>query len=414
MKKVLVISNGCFSLTDSNGRTLAKLFNGYDPTRLAHLHTYGTPDFNVCSNYYKISDRDALKSFLTRKPCGGVVVNDHKQTEAAPVVGYARKGKKTPFKMLLRELAWRFSKCRSEALDKWLKDFSPEEILLFAGDGAFLMDLAAYVAAEFNIPVTIYSTEDYCFKDYNYITKRKSLFYRAFKKNLDKSYRNIEKYVKQGFFNTDLLTEMYASRFSFPCSCMYARSDMDFSPRYTPADMSSVNVSYLGNLGLNRHLPLCEIADTLAKIAPGAKLNVYGSAKPDVEKALKDNPNVDFKGFVDYEQVVSIIHNSDLLVHTEYDDDYNLLDLKAAFSTKIPDSISSGTPLLLYANESLACTDFVIKNQCAFVATQKNQLEEVLEKALSSEEERRRIIDNAEQVKARCFTAESPMIEFFI
>ena len=94
MKKVLVISNGCFSLTDSNGRTLAKLFNGYDPTRLAHLHTYGTPDFNVCSNYYKISDRDALKSFLTRKPCGGVVVNDHKQTEAAPVVGYARKGQK--------------------------------------------------------------------------------------------------------------------------------------------------------------------------------------------------------------------------------------------------------------------------------------------------------------------------------
>ena len=414
MKKVLVISNGCFSLTDSNGRTLAKLFSGYDPQKLAHLHTYGTPDFNVCSNYYKISDKDALKSFLTRKPCGGVVVNDHKQTEAAPAVGYARKGKKTPFKMLLRELAWKYSRCRSGAFVEWLKAFSPEEILLFAGDGAFLMDLASFVAKEFNIPVTIYSTEDYCFKDYNYVTKRKSLFYSIFKRNLDKAYLNVEQYVKQGFFNTDLLTEMYASRFSFPCSCMYARSDMEFKPRYAPADMTSVNVAYLGNLGLNRHIPLCELADALAKIAPGARLNVYGSAKPDVEKALKDNPNVDFKGFVDYEQVVSIIHNSDLLVHTEYYDDYNLLDLKVAFSTKIPDSISSGTPLLLYANESLACTDFVIKNQCAFVATSKNELEEVLEKALSSEEERRRIIDNAEQVKARCFTAESPMIEFFI
>ncbi len=412
MKRVLVISNGCFSLTDSNGRTLAKLFSGYDPEKLAHLHTYGTPDFNVCSNYYKISDKDALKSFLTRKPCGGVVLNN-KQVEAAPVVGYARKGQKTPFKMILREIAWKYSRCREGALDNWLKEFSPEEILLFAGDGAFLMDLASHIAEKFNIPITVYSTEDYCFKEYNYVTKRKSLFFGLFKRILDKSYRNAEKYIKQGFFNTDMLTEMYADRFSFPCSCMYARSDMDFKPVYGAADITNVKVSYLGNLGLNRHIPLCDIADALARVAPGSRLNVYGSAKPDVEQALKDNPNIDFKGFVDYEQVVSIIHDSDLLIHTEYDDPYNLLDLKAAFSTKIPDSIASGTPLMIYANKSLACTDFIIKKQCAFVATHKDELEEVLRKALLSEGERRRIINKAESVKTECFTAESPMIEYF-
>lgn len=413
MKRVLVISNGCFSLTDSNGRTLAKLFSGYDPEKLAHLHTYGTPDFNVCSNYYKISDKDALKSFITRKPCGGVVVNENKQIDAVPVVGYARKGKKTPFKMILREFAWKHSRCRQGALNNWLKEFSPEEILLFAGDGAFLMDLASHIAKEFNIPITVYSTEDYCFKDYNYITKRKSLFFSIFKRILDKSYKNAEKYIKHGFFNTDMLTRMYADRFSFPCSCMYARSDMDFKPAYKTADITKVKVSYLGNLGLNRHIPLCDIADALAKVAPGARLSVYGSAKPEVEQALKENINVDFKGFVNYEQVVSVIHNSDLLVHTEYDDPYNLLDLKAAFSTKIPDSISSGTPLFIYANENLACTDFIIKKRCAFVATHKSELEDVLEKALLSETERRKILDNAEKVRTECFTAESPMIEYF-
>ena len=413
MKRVLVISNGCFSLTDSNGRTLAKLFNGYDPQKLAHLHTYGTPDFNVCNNYYKISDKDALKSFLTRRPCGGIVKNENKRVEVAPTVGYARKGKKTPFKMILREMVWKFSKCRQGDLIKWLEDFSPEAILLFAGDGAFLMDLASHIAEKFNIPVTIYTTEDYCFKDYNYITKRKSLFFKFFKKFLDKSYKNAERYIKQGFFNTDMLTDMYAQGFSFPCSCMYARSDMEFKPTYAPVDMTNVRVSYLGNLGLNRHIPLCDIADALANIATGAKLDVYGSAKPEVEQALKSNPNIDFKGFVDYEQVVAIIHNSDLLIHTEYDDPYNLCDLKAAFSTKIPDSISSGTPLFIYANENLACTDFIIKKQCAFVATRKNELEDVLKKALSSENERRKILDNAEKVRSECFTAESPMIEYF-
>ncbi len=413
MKRVLVISNGCFSLTDSNGRTLAKLFSGYDPEKLAHLHTYGTPDFNVCSNYYKISDKDALKSFLTRKPCGSVVVNDNKQVEAAPVVGYARKGQKTPFKMILREIAWKYSKCRRGALNNWLKEFSPEEILLFAGDGAFLMDLASHIAKEFNIPITVYSTEDYCFKDYNYVTKRKSLFFSIFKRILDKSYKNAEKYIKHGFFNTDMLTEMYADRFRFPCSCMYARSDMDFKPVYGVADMTNVRVSYLGNLGLNRHIPLCDIADALAKVAPGSKLNVYGSAKPDVEQALRDNPNIDFKGFVDYEQVVSIIHNSDLLIHTEYDDPYNLLDLKAAFSTKIPDSIASGTPLFIYANENLACTDFVMKHKCGFVAKNSTELEAVLEMALFNGAARTDIINRAEKIRTEFFTTEKSLTTYF-
>ena len=411
MKRVLVISNGCFSQTDSNGRTLAKLFSGYDREKLAMFCTYGTPDFSVCGRYYKVTDSAALKSFLTRKSCGGVVP----ETQEAPAVaaGGKKKVRKTPFKALLRELAWRFGAWRGGALQKWLEEFAPEEVLLFPGDNAFLLDLAVQVAKKFGIKITIYTTEDYCFKNYNYLTKRISLLYPLFYGVLKRAYRRAEPYIKLGLFNSPMLKERYQAAYSYECRCMFARSDIEFVEKQPGIDKTNVQVSYLGNLGLNRHLPLMEIADSLAELIPGAKLDVYGKATEDVRAAFAANENVRYKGFVSYEDVVRIIHESDLVVHAEFNDPFYLKDLQAAFSTKIPDSICSGTPLLIYASEKLACTDFILKNGCGFAACSAAELKNVLHEALLDEKKRTQVMGMAHMVRARCFVSDAPMLSVF-
>lgn len=412
MKKVLVVSNGCFSLTDSNGRTLSKLFSGYDPSCLAQVFTYGTPDFDVCKNYYKMTDKSAVKSLVTRKS-GGYPLDGGEVSQSSTLTPTRKKTKRTPFTKLVRELVWKYSGWYKGRFMKWVEDFSPDAVLVFAGDGGFIMDCARIVAERFNIPVVIYTTEDYYFKDYNYLTKRKSLVYKLFYSGLKKSYRELAPYVAKGFFNTPMLTECYKEAFDFPCECLFARSDIDFIPAKAEVDESNVVVSYLGNLGLKRHLPLIEVADALADVAPGARLDVYGVADDEIVDAFKSNPNVSYKGFVDYGEVVEIIHNSDLVVHAEYDEPFNLLDLKAAFSTKIPDSVSSGTPLLMYANENLACTDFLINNQCAFVAVKKEELESVIKEALFDCEKRMQIINTAEKVREEFFVSDAPMVNCF-
>lgn len=412
MKRVLVISNGCFSLTDSNGRTLSKLFSGYDPSCLAQVYTYGTPDFGVCKNYYKITDKAVLKSLVTRKS-GGYPVEDDGQPQNSALSAIRKKTKRTPFRKLVRELIWKYSGWYKGRFMKWLQEFSPEAVLVFAGDGGFIMDCARIVAEHFNIPVVIYTTEDYCFKDYNYLTKRKSLFYSLFYSNLKKSYNKLAPHVAKGFFNTPMLTECYASEFSFPCECLFARSDIEFASSDAEVDRENIRVSYLGNLGLNRHLPLMDIADALGRVAPNTVLDVYGAADEEVKGAFDANPNVSYKGFVNYDEVVDIIHSSDLVVHAEYDEPFNLRDLKAAFSTKIPDSVSSGTPLLMYANESLACTDFLIRNKCAFVATNKDMLDDVIKDALFNAEKRAEVIATAEGVCKEYFISDDPMVNYF-
>lgn len=412
MKKVLVISNGCFSLTDSNGRTLAKLLRGYDPEKLAQLFTYGTPDFDVCKNYYRVGDKDAIKSLFSKKYCGCKV--EEKAVNSEPLKSSIKKTKKrTPFRKLAREIVWKIGKWEKRGFLQWVDAFAPEEILVFAGDSGFLMDTARLLAKRYGIKITIYTTEDYCFKDYNYLTRRKSLFYEMFFSALKKSYKKAEPLVKKGFFNTPMLTKCYSDAFSFDCECLFAKSDIDFVKGKPEVDRNNLKVTYLGNLGLNRHLPLIEISDALAKISQGTKLIVYGSATQEVESILSNSDNIDFKGFVRYNDVVRLIHQSDLVVHAEYDEPFNLLDLKAAFSTKIPDSISSGTPLFVYANENLACTDFVIQNECAFVAKNSGELEKVLEQALYDSSKRKEIISQAEKVREEYFATETSLTSYF-
>ena len=66
--KVLVISNNCFSKTDSNGRTLAGFFYDYPKDKLAQFYIQNaTPDFEVCNNYFRVTDSEALSSFLKGK-----------------------------------------------------------------------------------------------------------------------------------------------------------------------------------------------------------------------------------------------------------------------------------------------------------------------------------------------------------
>ena len=397
--KILVVSNACFSATDSNGRTLAKLFYGVEPKQLAQFFVYGTPDFQVCQEYYNVSDRDALQSFLYRRETGDIYNSTEENAESDSHL----RNNKTPLKMLLRELAWKHGKWKGERLKSWVKKNRPDCIFLFLADNAFLLDFSRTLAKECGIPIIAYSTEDYYFKTHNYITKCPSLFYHLFHCKLKKAYRRCEPYIQKGIFNTPKLTEKYVQEFSYPCECVFAKSDIDFQPNTSLPASKDVKVSYLGNLGLNRHKALIEIADYLPQIIPGAKLSIYGAPSEEIKAELEANPNVQLMGFVGYDEVVQVIHQSTLLVHAEYDDAFYTKDLQCAFSTKIADSICSGTPFLIYANGSLAETDFLKQSTCAFVAEDREQLPRVLEMALTDEKKRKAIVEQAEKVRREYF-----------
>lgn len=423
-----MIANACFSDQTSNGRTLKGLFGGAEPEQLAQFFVYGDPDFNICRRYYQVSDREALASLNpfgtyggpvgagggfgaaeagTDRPLGeadsgaGRKKGDGREvggTETAPM-GVAHK---TPMKMLAREAVWLLGRWKGHRLREWIEGFRPERLCLFLANNTFLIRLAVEIGQRYRIPLLVYSTEGYCFMDYNYFTNRPSVLYKLYYGWLYGSYRRSARFVSEGFFNCTLLRDRYAEAFGYPCRCVMNGSEIDFVDRRTPE--GTPVVSYLGNLGLGRHRALMEIARALQETDPKLYLDIYGAA-PDEEARgeLEACPGVRFHGFVSYGEVVRIIHESSLLVHAEWNDERVNRDLKYAFSTKIADSLCSGTPLLIYANEGLAETVFLKENGCAFVVHERDRLKAALEQALTDWEMRGRVIDRAMAVQERYF-----------
>lgn len=413
-KRILILSNACFSDSDSNGRTLRLLFRGYSPENLAQFFVYGTPDFTACDHYYRVSDRDAMNSFLRGREYGKAIARQNEEafmknenvSAGKKEKNIRKKIRKTPLSMLAREIVWKLGKWNGESLSAWIDEFKPNEVFISIADNTFLIRLAIEIVQKYGIPLYVYSTESYCFKNYNYVTKRPSLFYEFFYAWLKSAYRKAEPHVTLGIFNTPLLMDTYGKHYAYPCKCVFSPSNIDFIENSEL--QGKVRVSYLGNLGVGRHAALVELADVLGQICSGAKLDIYGKLPENQEEKAKilDCANIVYKGFVDYQEVVRVIHESTLLVHAELNDEFYSKDLKYAFSTKIADSVCSGTPFLIYARRDLAETDFLIRNECAFVASDREELNRVLSTALSDIQERKRIVRNARVARERFFGSE--------
>lgn len=55
--RLLVLSNNSLSKSNSNGRTLGSLLQGWPKERLAQFAIMCIdPDFDVCENYYQVRD----------------------------------------------------------------------------------------------------------------------------------------------------------------------------------------------------------------------------------------------------------------------------------------------------------------------------------------------------------------------
>ena len=130
----------------------------------------------------------------------------------------------------------------------------------------------------------------------------------------------------------------------------------------------------------------------MQKISADYHLDVYGKIPNDAVKAAFENcKGISYKGFISYEQVLEVMSNSDLLVHVENFSDFYRKDLQYAFSTKIADSLASGTCFLLYAPVEIAASQYLIRNNAAYVVSDENELKETLERLINDPESRNKI-----------------------
>ena len=273
-------------------------------------------------------------------------------------------------------------------------------IVLQSGDAAFMHSLAQRLARQRNIPLVIYNTEGYVFFDHNYMRHHWSDFvaFPWFKRQYRRAFRRSLTMAAHSVYLNDKLLADHEAYMPHPGSVIYNSSSLEFRPK------AAVNVppriSYLGNLGIRRPEALAEAAAVLQTISPEYHIDVYGNASDTAKAVLEAATGIEYHGTVPYDEVVSTIYASDIILHVEKNDPVLCRELRYAFSTKIADSVCSGTDFVIYAPDNLACSQYARTTGAVWQASTPVALRAIFEKILSNSPKRAEVLVKAKQAAA--------------
>ncbi len=113
--KVLIISHNPLSTFESMGKSLLEMTRVFKKEELIQLYVYpSVPNVDRCASYFRITDKDILKSYFFLSMKIGVVEaqlnqNSLFENEKDEMV-YRNPKNKRPLMMLLRDAMWRCSK----------------------------------------------------------------------------------------------------------------------------------------------------------------------------------------------------------------------------------------------------------------------------------------------------------------
>ena len=409
--KVLLISHNPCSTYNGMGKTLASLFSEFALEELCQLYIYPSyPDLKTCASYYRITDKEVLKSLYTlRKP--GTEVPPEKVHELQSYYEdekdealYRNRKNKAPLRRMARDLIWSLSKWDSRELEDWLDREAPTCIFVAPGPAKFLYNIALRISEKRGIPMAVYICDEYYF-----VKTPRSLTGKLQTALLR---RKMDRLMERASLIVTIcqeLKEAYEAKFSVPAHVLMTGSSV--SPSKTNGAPPDSAISYFGNVRSNRYKALAQIGGALAELSAEQgreyRLRVYTSEKdPEILRTMTDSGAVDILPFPREPAYREMLKSSRLLLHVEAFDEESIDRVRHSVSTKIADSLNSGIPLLAYGPEEVSSIRHLLRNGCAFTVTDPAKLKETILQGLTDEEAREACVRKALETAARCHSSE--------
>ena len=367
MKNILIISNCAASETESNGRIHLLHYKKYlEEEHIFNFYLTGSPDCKKI-NYLSFINRDVLKTKIFKsKNCfpktfkGGKHVNNVRKKRKHPFLSY-----------FLRNWIYKNNNAIIDSLNNVIEKHKIDVIVLWGCNVPFLYDYALKIALKNNIKVITYTGEDYPLKNYNYFTKKPSIFFRSFQKELFNNCLRLYRSSYCNIYASNDLKAAYEDAFSISGGVVvYFSSELK---HYSGSVKQCRNIVYAGNLYKDRVKSLVEISNYISKYE-STKIHIYGQASNTILKIINKHENFIYHGCLPYEKLVNELICYDLLLHIEGFSDYYKKDCKFAFSTKIADYFMLNKPVFMYGPIDISGIKFAYELNKAYVATSKDEL----------------------------------------
>lgn len=383
--KLLILCHNIYENTNNIGKTLISLLDFWPKEKLCEVYLRNdVPSYEYCHDYYRILDKEILKSYIKGKKVVGKSFKKNRDVFFESIDNreknmYNLGNKRIPFISLCRDLLWKRKSWKNSSFDKWLEEQKPDVILFVPNDYSLIYPIAKYIIKKCNIPLIPYYMDD-AFYYGTFVSPIDFIRRISIRKNAKPLLKNVPTIITIG----PKMSEVYCKKFKKKCiSLMNSVQIKNFSPK---ENNDVVLMSYVGNLHSNRWKSIVEIGKALDSMNVDVRLQVFSSSfiSKEINKAFSNVKSIDFMGKVMPDDVEKVLIDSDVLVFVESFIRKSKASTKYSLSTKIPEYLNAYRRIFAYGPSDISSIEYLRNNNLAIICNSKKELVPSLKKVFDN------------------------------
>jgi hypothetical protein len=412
--KVLILCN--FNQRTANGITIKNLFRHWPKEKVFvadYLSSIEDMFTESVVNYYKIGEKEITYTFplnLLKKPTksGRYVLADALMTH-----DFIHSHSKSFFRFLKNVIAQfqlfllhitglsLISKKYhiSDEFDNWVCEFDPDIIYTTMGDISN-MEFIIMLSKKYKKKLIVHVFDDFVNSKFD-----NTLFKRYWKKRLDSTFRDLLKYSNLNFVISEKMAESYKIQYNATFHSFHnpiiEEIWLNANNIHSDSDDDVYKIVFTGAV-LKHTAPTLKIfIDTIKQINlkdQRIEVQIYTpTSYKDVYRLLGESAENCYKGFVANNRIPEILRNSDALLLTLAFDTNSIKYTKLSMATKVTEYMIAQKPIFLFAPKELAVTEYLEKNNAAYIVNTKTNLLGKISNFLDDKVMQKQISDNAYQ-----------------
>jgi len=268
-----------------------------------------------------------------------------------------------------------------------IRAFSPQ-VIYTIGETITALNLAYTLSVQLEIPIIIHFMDNWRHAiewDNNPLLKR---YQKKLTEICDLCYSRTTECVAIG----ERMAEAYEYETGIKHSVIMNSIDTKKYFCLPKQEEGTIHFVYAGGLHLGRDRSL----EMIGKCIDRACVHSGFSAALDIFTSMDDIDmfseqfnslsNTFLRPAVSHDQIQEVYQNSDILVHVESKELKNNTFFKYSVSTKIPEYLATGRPLLFYGPEDISLFRFLRDNRLAYTVSNEDELQKAVECLLNRKE----------------------------
>ena len=248
---------------------------------------------------------------------------------------------------------------------KTVDDFKPEIVYSLGGDFNTLK-WVDYFSRRYSIPIVMHYMDNWRETAY---TQDSRLFW--LNRKLQKQLYNLENRMTVGMTISQYMADAYSTKYGHKyCALMHTVSPFSMSP----IEHDCIHLVYAGGLHLNRYKTLLTISNAISGMQD-IKLFIYTSKhnRETFSGEFKAS-NTFFMNSVPHNRITEVYENADILLHVESFNEKIIEFTKYSLSTKIPEYLISGKPIICYAPDCIASYKCIVNSRAGIGVSSTGEL----------------------------------------